>query len=352
VVGGSANNAFLWTPNFPNSPNGTLTLLGENIYEAVAINSHGQIVGCDTSCTDASSNLPKLWSPTVPNGTTGSWIDFTSLPDNGFNAAVRGINSIGQVVGFRRIGNSRQAFLWTPTVPNGTSGSVTYLADLPESPESNSGIGINDFGQVTGIGNANTVSGANAIVWTPTNPNGTTGSVQAVAELNSESFGINNYGQVVGRTLSKGAFVWTPDSPNGTTGSVTYIGSFPGIESLNEALAVNSKGEVVGSQYLAGLDHAFLWRPTTPNGSIGSILDLNTLLSPEDAAHWVLQKAQGINDSGQIVGWGAHDPNGSVDFTDPIRAFLLTPVPEPDIGLLVYLVALAWTITGLRLNRF
>jgi hypothetical protein len=48
------------------------------------------------------------------------------------------------------------------------------------------------------------------------------------------------------------------------------------------------------------------------------MIDLNLLIDPTTG--WVLNEASGINESGQIVGWGLH--NGQT------RAFLITPVPE------------------------
>jgi hypothetical protein len=49
-------------------------------------------------------------------------------------------------------------------------------------------------------------------------------------------------------------------------------------------------------------------------------VDLNTLITP--GSGWELTIARGINDSGQIAGYGIlhHDQH----------AFLLTPVPEPS----------------------
>ena len=66
--------------------------------------------------------------------------------------------------------------------------------------------------------------------------------------------------------------------------------------------------------------------------------DLNSLISPTSG--WDLEDATGINDSGQICGYGVN-PAGQAD------AFLLTPVPEPStIALLLAsatcLLAFAW----------
>jgi hypothetical protein len=48
--------------------------------------------------------------------------------------------------------------------------------------------------------------------------------------------------------------------------------------------------------------------------------DLNSLLEPNSG--WILRDAQGINEKGQIVGFG--------EFEGESRAYLLTPVPEPS----------------------
>jgi probable HAF family extracellular repeat protein len=51
------------------------------------------------------------------------------------------------------------------------------------------------------------------------------------------------------------------------------------------------------------------------------MIDLNNLVDPSTG--WVLESADGINDSGQIVGYGVN-PSGQT------HAFLLTPTPEPS----------------------
>src|SRR5205823_5956728 len=78
----------------------------------------------------------------------------------------------------------------------------------------------------------------------------------------------------------------------------------------------NASGVVVGASRVLGaaVTHAFLHRD-------GQMHDLNDLLP--SGSGWVLETANGINDSGQIVGAGRLDPS------DPPRAFLLTPVGDP-----------------------
>jgi probable HAF family extracellular repeat protein len=75
------------------------------------------------------------------------------------------------------------------------------------------------------------------------------------------------------------------------------------------ALGINNNGQVVG--FSGG--SAFLY-------SGGAMIDLNTLIPTNSG--WTLEEATGINDSGQICGYG-RNPSGQDD------AFLLTPVPEP-----------------------
>jgi probable HAF family extracellular repeat protein len=84
------------------------------------------------------------------------------------------------------------------------------------------------------------------------------------------------------------------------------------------AYDVNKDGTIVGqSEISPGVNHAFVWT----NGA--GMQDLNGLvLTPG----WTLQEARGINDKGQIVGFGIN-PQGQT------HAFLLTPesdaVPPP-----------------------
>jgi probable HAF family extracellular repeat protein len=82
------------------------------------------------------------------------------------------------------------------------------------------------------------------------------------------------------------------------------------------AWAINDAGEVVGQQQGAasGINHALLWKD-------GSVYDLNTLLDSTGAG-WTLENAYGLNEAGHIVGYGSNAAG-------LVRAFELTPVPEP-----------------------
>jgi probable HAF family extracellular repeat protein len=132
----------------------------------------------------------------------------------------------------------------------------------------------------------------------------------------SQAKGINSYGQVVGESHTPHgtyAFLWTPTTPHGTTGTMIDLGSLEGTYfagDASNAYAINSMGQIVGETATStGAGHAFLWTPTTPNGTTGTMIDLNTLIGLKD---FTLYSATGINDQGQIV---AQSSKGAVLLT-------------------------------------
>ena len=119
---------------------------------------------------------------------------------------------------------------------------------------------------------------------------------------------MNDYGQVAGVALGSAstgtAFLWTPTSPQGTTGSMVNIGSqltAAGFTNV-QAESISSNGMVTGFGTEPGgannLD-AFLWTPTSANGSAGTMLDL-TAADPTDFG--TESRAFGVNKSGMVVG--------------------------------------------------
>lgn len=103
-------------------------------------------------------------------------------------------------------------------------------------------------------------------------------------------------------------FLWT-----GETG-MRDLGVLPG-DLVGAGLGMNNLGEVVGPSISApgaatGNPTAFLWRN-------GAMTDLNTLV-PADSPLYLLI-AYGINDAGQIAGFGVNTTTGDV------HGFLATP---------------------------
>src|SRR5436190_6401275 len=122
---------------------------------------------------------------------------------------------------------------------------VTNLGDLPGGADASFADGINDYGQV--VGRSTTALGDHAFLWMPTTANGISGTMVDLDPLStrvshSNAFEINSYGQVAGYSLgSNKAFLWTPDLPNGSTGTKVDLGS-----NGSRATAINSSGQVVG----------------------------------------------------------------------------------------------------------
>jgi probable HAF family extracellular repeat protein len=126
---------------------------------------------------------------------------------------------------------------------------------------------------------------------------------------------VNNRGEVVGRfghgDGQYGAFLWSH-------GVMRDLGTLapPGGQdawSMNSwATAINDAGLVAGMSWLGNWPgHAFLY--TEASGMV----DLNTRIDP--TLRWELREASGINNRGQIVGTGfGHGQQ---------HAVLLTPVP-------------------------
>src|SRR3989442_1451639 len=94
----------------------------------------------------------------------------------------------------------------------------------------------------------------------------------------TESFGsgLSAGGQVAGASYTTGdspthAFLWKPSTPNGTSGSMYDLGTLGGTES--NGISINTNGQVAGSSLKNGDSayRAFLWKPSTPNGTSGTM---------------------------------------------------------------------------------
>ena len=172
--------------------------------------------------------------------------------------------------------------------------------------------GINDSGQVVG-GAQNGSGNYRPFLWqngTMTNL-GTLGGESVNPDHRAEA--INASGDVCGRSYTSGgakhAFLWD--------GSMTDLGVLTG-GTESWAFGINDSQIVVGtSNVTGGAYHAFAW------DAVNGMQDLNNLIS--GSSGWILTRATDINDDGTIVGWGT---NGSGN----VRAFLLTPTCKVDGG--------------------
>ncbi len=292
-----------------------LGTLGGPTSGATGINDRGQIVGFST-LPGAATTHAFLYSE-------GRMTDLGTLA--GGNSFAQAVNASGQVAGF----SDGTAFLYH-------DGAMQDLGTLG-GPYSE-GYGINSAGWVAGRAPPSFFVGQHAFLFCIGEmiDLGTLGGSQSFAS------GVNDTGQVVGFSSVAGdlqthAFLYDGGMIDlglgaafaiNRTGHVTGsnennhlflydgvmhdLGTLEGANNM-EPSWINDAGKIVGTAYSAsGPFRAFLY-----DGS--RIVDLNNLIP--QGSRWFLYWAQGINNSGQIVGYGNHAGRDQ-------RAFLLTPRRE------------------------
>jgi probable HAF family extracellular repeat protein len=289
----------------------------------------------------------------------GAMHDLGVLPGGDYSDAC-GINGGGQVVGYSgsALQNTRHAFLYS-------GGSMTDLG--ADGSTFSQAASINDSGAiVVVVGELYGPGGAMASqygggTWTPL-------GVMPGYTMSSAT-DVNNSGQIVGYCFAPGAGQRAFRYGGGT---MTDLGTLGGPDS--SAYAINATGQIVGSAATAGgAWHAFFYSSGTLTdlGTLGqaessardinvhqqvvgdvftsggaqraflcangTMTDLNALVDP--VCGWNLAVATGINDSGQIVGYGTNEMGQT-------HAFLLTVVPEPSTvaligtGMVIFLLRL------------
>ena len=292
-IGADGARAVLWQPG--GVPQDLGVFPGGDYTHGLGLNDAGQAVG-------VSGVRGFIW--TSPNGLQ----DIGALPGSSFSVAY-GINNAGQVVGSSPVANSYRAFIWEQ------GSGMQSLGVLPGKTNSEA-IGINNAGQV--VGYSFNYPGARAFLW----QQGSGMQDLGVLPGYTSSFAteINDAGQVVGHSNGDNglqAFIWS------ASGGMQALGSPPsGVQSATNSVAsgINSFGDVVGwvgSYSDTSGRRASLWQD-------GQTYGLQDLLDPADPLSSIatLIEARGINDAGQIAGFG--------QFNGSMQAFLLTPVPEPS----------------------
>ncbi len=246
--------------------------LGGTYSTAVAINNAGQIAGNAYLAGDLESRAFLYQQGVMTNlGTLGG----------SYSAAVA-VNNQGMVAGnaFTTNDLASHAFLFQ-------NGLMTDLGTLGGSRSS--ATALNDAGQVVGEAYTTNDLQTHAFLY---QAGGMTDLGTLGGDFSSAS-AINNLGQVIGdsTTASNAAhgFIYTG-------GVLTDLGTLGG--SYCSPVALNNRGQVVGMAADASeATFPFLWQN-------GSMQNLNSLLPP--GSGWELWSAAGINDAGQIFGYGLY----------------------------------------------
>jgi probable HAF family extracellular repeat protein len=280
---GSGGDVFVYT----NGDFANLGTLGGNWGIGNSINASGQVAGYST-------NTQGTYRAFISDG--GALVDIGDL--GGGSAVAYGINDLGQVVGSAVTADaSNHPFLYS-------NGEMIDLGTLG-SPDGNDwwnvAQAVNNSGVVTGT-SYDAQGNFLAFVWSK----GKMTSLGTLGGAWSQGYAINNKGQITGIAyLANGlarAFITT------TKGKLKQLGVIGGKYATTWGLGINDSGVVVGQcSPDKGNYFGFVYD--------GKIKNLNRLIPKKSG--WVLNDATGINNAGQIVGYGTH--NGQT------HAFLLTP---------------------------
>ena len=312
---------------------------GDVLSHALAVNAAGHVVGFSE---DASGlRTPFFW-----DGNTQIALE---MPGTVVSATATGLNNADKIVGYAEyVDGVTRAVMWQ-------GGSFVGIAEYPQLGASGA-FGVGPTGLVVGGGFVNPLSEEQALTWTGVVP-------AMIGEIGVESaaLAINDNDQIVGWMRPGGgdlrAFLYDGDEmtdlgvlPDGVASVATSInddgevagycevqgeesGTFAfkwdGIEMTNlgtlgsdtsQAFGMNLADYVVGSSILIGTGdlNAVLWRPDRQ-------INLNSLLLPGSGWDY-LAEGTGINNQGQIVGWGYIDGSVSGFMLEPVLG-LADPVP-------------------------
>lgn len=249
-----------------------------------------------------------------------------------YGSQANAINNAGQVVGISTVTTDG----WSHAALFGSGTTPIDLGVLPGGNWSNARA-ISNTGVIGG--SAQGGWGAHAVLF------GTSGAPIDLDPLETSATsavnGLSDAGHIVGVRQYLG---WTPTLGYTTIqramlfsidAAPTDLGDLGGLSSRSND--VNSAGQIVGASTMAGEAEmrAALFRVgQTP-------IDINELIDP--LSGWILSEATAINERGEIVGYGR--------FNGEIRAFLATPVPEPET-LSLLLCGLVLLTSASRKSRF
>jgi probable HAF family extracellular repeat protein len=258
-------------------------------FNPLAINSSGEIAGVYS--TDPTGTF--YYSATEQNGAVTTLGTFA--PGNSFqNGYATAINSNGDVTGYSTapIGEGSTPFLYSASTGTLTDLGPSAIAQLHAYFNSVRPVGINDSGTITGQFISTSQPGYSSDTTGFIYSGGTFTALPMGGADSVTPYGINNAGTVVGSsTTDSGGGGWIYTGGN----QLTDVGSLGGVYTTAEA--INNLGQATGTSQLAdNLDSdLYLY-------SGGVMQDLGAPSLGAYESEGVYAEGDGINDQGEIVG--------------------------------------------------
>jgi probable HAF family extracellular repeat protein len=272
-----ADRAFFWDIDTASAPT-PLGTLGGSSSGANGVNSAGVVVG--NAATAIGDNHAVVWENPQQNPVP---LDLNDLqPTGGSGWVLTSANAVNarQIACTGQLNGQQHAVLYTDNdgVFGNGGGVITDLGTLRKGGWSQAR-GLNGAGNVVGVAQATTrgLTGYDAFLWSPRVANGTSGTMSDLGTFSgtySSAFGINDSGLIVGRSTytpigndaDSHAFLWQSKS-TGMQDLNNLIPSNTGW-TLNSARAINAAGWIVGygwntSLHPGGDDVAILLTPTS-----------------------------------------------------------------------------------------
>lgn len=273
------------------------TLGGANSH-GNGVNEAGAVVG--SSQTSGGFSRAFLWTPGATNGVAGNpqMKDLGTFA-GGSNSDAAAINNSGQVTGYAQTATRDRAFRYS-------GGTLTDIgALLPPNLPYSYGLGINGAGHIVGIAYDPFFTWPHAFFY-----NGVSASdIGNLGAQGASAVAINDNGQIAGYANTVAFDVHAFRYAGGAMHDLGTLGGH-----YSYANAINNSNVIVGGSFSDANDTLYRAFIAVNN----SMEDLNDSLDATGAG-WVLEEALAINDSGQIVGVGKY--NGTK------HAWLLNPVP-------------------------
>ena len=183
--------------------------------------------------------------PIIPMGGSGFWAGgkVSQLTNASYGGAYA-INKGGEVAGVGGFTGTYEGFLWTPSKPDGSTGTFTTVYSVGGTNYTGSGVtyNLNDSGVAVGYAQYDAGSGyaANGYIWD--------GNTLTDLGANVGPLAINNAGTVVGSIDGYEGFLYR----NGALTDLNYFVSPADGPAILYAQDINTSEQIVGSGYLGG----------------------------------------------------------------------------------------------------